>query len=111
MMSAPLSKELRTKYDCKSIPVRKGDSVLIKCGSKEGGVKGKTGKVTTVYRRRWCIHVDKVVRDKKNGSQVPIPVDPSNVEVTQLKLDKSRKALLVKKNRAAKSGAGAGAQD
>merc|ERR1711907_311783 len=94
MMSSPLSKELRTKYDCKSVPVRKGDTVLIKCGSKEGGVKGKAGKVITVYRRRWCIHVEKVVRDKKNGSQVPIPVDPSNVEITQLKLDKSRKALL-----------------
>merc|ERR1712216_898040 len=68
MMSSPLSKELRTKYDCKSVPVRKGDTVLIKCGSKEGGVKGKTGKIMTVYRRRWCIHVEKVVRDKKNGS-------------------------------------------
>ena len=111
MMSCHLSKELRSKYDCRSIPVRKGDTVSIKIGSAEGGVKGKTGKVLTVYRRRWCIHVDKVVRDKKNGSQVPIPVAPSNVEVTQLKLDKSRKALLVKKNRAAKSGAGAGAQD
>merc|ERR1739838_692018 len=37
MMSSTLSKELKTKYDCKSIPVRKGDTVLIKCGSKEGG--------------------------------------------------------------------------
>jgi len=104
MMSSPLSKELRTKYDCKSVPVRKGDTVLIKCGSKEGGVKGKTGKIMTVYRRRWCIHVEKVVRDKKNGSQVPIPVDPSNVEITQLKLDKSRKALLARKDRSKKGG-------
>merc|ERR1711966_593540 len=104
MMSSPLSKELRTKYDRKSVPVRKGDTVLIKCGSKEGGVKGKTGKIMTVYRRRWCIHVEKVVRDKKNGSQVPIPVDPSNVEITQLKLDKSRKALLARKDRSKKGG-------
>merc|ERR1712127_303396 len=111
MMSAPLSKELRTKYDCKSLPVRKGDTVLIKCGSKESGVKGKTGKVLTVYRRRWCIHVEKVVRDKKNGSQVPIPVNASNCEITQLKLDKSRKALLARKNRSLKAGAGASAQD
>merc|ERR1712166_292533 len=111
MMSSPLSKELKTKYDCKSLPVRKGDTVLIKCGSKEGGVKGKTGKVLTVYRRRWCIHVEKVVRDKKNGSQVPIPVDPSNCEITQLKLDKSRKLILVKKNRSTKAGVGAAAQD
>merc|ERR1719352_1494745 len=104
MMSSPLSKELKTKYDCKSLPVRKGDTVLIKCGSKEGGVKGKTGKVLTVYRRRWCIHVEKVVRDKKNGSQVQIPVDPFNCEITQLKLDKSRKAILARKNRSNKAG-------
>merc|ERR1712100_652851 len=67
MMSSPLSKELRTKYDCKSVPVRKGDTVLIKCGSKEGGVKGKTGKIMTVYRRRWCIHVEKVVGTRRTA--------------------------------------------
>ena len=111
MMSCHLSKELRSKWDCRSIPVRKGDTVLIKTGSQENGVKGKTGKVMTVYRRRWCIHVEKVVRDKKNGSQVNIPIDPSNCEITQLKLDKSRKALLGRKNRSTKGAAGAAAQD
>mgnify|MGYP003695049247 CR=1 FL=1 len=106
MMSCRLSKELRTKYDCRSIPVRMGDTVHIKTGSVENGVKGKTGKVITVYRRRWCIHVEKVVRDKKNGSQVQIPVNPSNCEITQLKLDKSRKALLQRKNRSAQAAGG-----
>ena len=72
-------------------------TVLIKKGSTENGVKGKTGKVLTVYRRRWCIHVEKVVKDKKNGSQVQIPVDPSNCEITQLKLDKNRKSILARK--------------
>ena len=110
MMSCHLSKELRTKYDCRSLPVRKGDTVHIKAGSQESGVKGKIGKVLTVYRRRWCIHVDKVVKDKKNGSQVKIPIDPSNCEITQLKLDKSRKALLARKNRSAAPG-GADQQD
>jgi large subunit ribosomal protein L26e len=104
MMSCQLSKELRTKYDCRSLPVRKGDTVQIKAGSVENGVKGKVGKVLTVYRRRWCIHVEKVVRDKKNGSQVQIPIDPSNCELTQLKLDKSRKELLARKNRSNKAG-------
>ena len=106
MMSCRLSKELRTKYDCRSIPVRMGDTVHIKTGSVENGVKGKTGKVITVYRRRWCIHVERVVRDKKNGSQVQIPVNPSNCEITQLKLDKSRKALLQRKNRSAQAAGG-----
>merc|ERR1712166_839312 len=103
MMSSPLSKELKTKYDCKSLPVRMGDTVLIKTGSTENGVKGKSGKVLTVYRRRWCIHVEKVVKDKKNGSQVQIPVDPSNCEITQLKLDKNRKAILARKGPSADS--------
>merc|ERR1711898_38546 len=107
MMSCPLSKELRTKYDCRSVPVRKGDTVQVKRGSVEEGVKGKMGKVLTVYRRRWCIHVEKVVRDKKNGSQVPIPINASNCEITQLKLDKSRKALLQRKNRVTKATANA----
>ena len=102
MMSCHLSKELRNKYDCRSVAVRKGDTVLIKCGSVESGVKGKTGKVLTVYRRRWCIHVEKVVRDKKNGQQVPIPVSASNCEITHLKMDKSRKVLLARKNRSNK---------
>ena len=97
-----MSKELRTKYECRSVPVRKGDTVHVKRGSQEDGVKGKVGKVLTVYRRRWCLHVEKVVRDKKNGSQVAIPISTSNCEITQLKLDKSRKALLVRKNRSAK---------
>merc|ERR1712224_1117769 len=104
MMSCRLSKELTAKYDCRSVPVRKGDTVHIKRGSVEDGVKGKVGKVLTVYRRRWCLHVEKVVRDKKNGSQVPIPISASNCEVTHLKLDKSRKALLIRKNRSAKAG-------
>ena len=105
MMSCRLSKELRTKYDCRSIPVRMGDTVHIKTGSVENGVKGKIGKVLTVYRRRWSIHVEKVVRDKKNGSQVQIPISASNCEITQLKLDKSRKALLARKNRSASAAA------
>ena len=106
IMSCHLSKELQAKYSCRSLPVRKGDTVLIKVGSQENGVKGKTGKVLTVYRRRWCIHVEKVVTTKKNGTQVQIPVNASNCEITQLKLDKSRKALLTRKSRTAGSGAG-----
>merc|ERR1740123_486467 len=105
MMSCHLSKELRTKYDTRSLPVRKGDTVLIKAGTKSNGVKGKSGKVLTVYRRRWYIHVEKVVRDKKNGQQVQIPIAASNCEITSLKLDKSRRALLARKNRSASAAA------
>ena len=56
----------------------------------------------SVYRRRWCIHVDKMVREKINGQQAQLPIHPSNCVVTALKLDKDRKRLLERKKREAK---------
>ena len=63
-MSSHLSKELKTKYDVRCIPVRKGDSVKI----MRGNFKGREGKVLTVYRKKWCIHVEKITREKTNGN-------------------------------------------
>lgn len=96
-MSAHLSSELRDKYETRSIPVRHGDTVKVKRGS----CKGKEGKVTEVYRRKWCIYVEKVTKNKANGQETKIPIHPSNVEVTVLRLDKDRKALLARKKRSA----------
>lgn len=79
----------------RSIPVRKDDEVRI----VRGKYKGREGKVTQVYRKKWVIHVDRVQRDKSNGSSVPIGVHPSNVVVTALKLDKDRRAILERKDR------------
>merc|ERR1712110_1067972 len=92
-MSATLSKDLRKKYDCRSIPVRHGDAVKIMCGPN----KNREGKVTEVYRRRWCIHIEKIVKEKTNGQQANVPIHPSNVVITTLRLDKDRKALLARK--------------
>ena len=63
-MSASLSQELKKQHNCRSIPVRKEDEVRIVRGS----FKGKEGKVVQVYRKKWVIHVDKVTRDKANGT-------------------------------------------
>lgn len=62
-MSCHLSKDLRTKYDVRTIPVRKGDTVKIMRGTH----KSREGKVQTVYRKKWCIHVEKVTKEKTNG--------------------------------------------
>ncbi|KAI5479899.1 60S ribosomal protein L26B [Pseudohyphozyma bogoriensis] len=98
IMSAPLSAELREKYATRSIPVRKDDEVKI----VRGTYKGREGKVTQVYRKKWVIHVDRVHREKGNGATVPIGVSASNVVVTALKLDKDREGLLSRKKRATK---------
>ena len=62
-----------------------------------GKYKGREGKVTQVYRKKWVIHVDRVQRDKANGSSAPIGIHPSNVVVISLKLDKDRRAILERK--------------
>lgn len=110
-MSAPLSKELREKYNVRdslrhqslnpiemltirlqvrSMPIRKDDEVTIVRGSN----KDKEGKVTSVYRLKYVIHVERVTRDKANGASVPIGIHPSNVVITKLKLDKDRENIL-----------------
>merc|ERR550514_403758 len=99
-MSAPLSKDLRTKYSVRSLPIRRDDEVMI----VRGHFHDREGKVTEVYRKKWCIHVERVSRDKANGQTVPIGIHPSKVMITKIKLDKDRKALLERKNRAAKKG-------
>merc|ERR1712072_441324 len=90
ILSAPLSKELREKHNVRSIPIRKDDEVTIVLGSN----KGREGKVTSVYRLKFLVHIERVSREKSNGQSVPIGVHPSKVVVTKLKLDKDREKLL-----------------
>merc|ERR1711965_1118160 len=86
ILSAPLSAELRNKYLVRSMPARKDDEVHV----VRGFFKGREGKVLTMYRRKFCIHVERVTRDKANGGT-------ANVVITKLKLDKDRKNILDRK--------------
>jgi large subunit ribosomal protein L26e len=63
IMSCHVNKELKTKYDIRSVPVRKGDTVKV----MRGIFKGREGKVSTVYRKKWAIHVEKITKEKTNG--------------------------------------------
>ena len=95
IMSAPLSEELRKKYNVRSMPVRKDDEVIV----KRGGHKGTEGKVTACYRLKWVLHISNVTAEKANGTAVPVGINASNVQITKLKLTHFRKAILDRKNR------------
>ncbi|KAI4139157.1 MAG: hypothetical protein Q9185_004957 [Variospora sp. 1 TL-2023] len=101
IMSAPLSKELRDKHNVRSIPIRKDDEITIVRGTN----KGRAGKVTSVYRLKYVIHVERVVREKSNGQSVPLGIHPSKVQITKLKGDKDRDNILerISKGRAEKA--------
>ncbi|KAF6228862.1 hypothetical protein HO133_006973 [Letharia lupina] len=101
IMSAPLSKELREKHNVRAIPIRKDDEVTITRGSN----KGRDGKVTSVYRLKYVIHVERVTKEKSNGTSVPMGIAPSKVMITKLKIDKDRENILerIKEGREAKA--------
>merc|ERR1712110_806206 len=70
LLSCHLSDELKKQHSVRSIPVRKGDTVKI----KRGTFKGREGKVMSVYRRRWCIYIDKMVKELITGKSVQLPI-------------------------------------
>merc|ERR1712230_228731 len=94
IMSAHLDKTLSNKYHVKSMPIRKDDEVIVVRGSH----RGREGKVIQVYRKKYVIHIERVTREKSNGSTVNVGIHPSNVMITKLKLDKDRRAILDRKD-------------
>merc|ERR1711893_546228 len=61
IMSAPLSKELRQKHNVRSLPIRKDDEVMV-------------------------VRVERMQREKVNGTTVQVGIHPSNCVITKLKL-------------------------
>ena len=99
LMTAPLSKELRQKYNVRNIPIRKDDEVQV-CTygpfSKlkrslltvvfvqvvRGHYKGQqVGKVIQCYRKKFMIYIERIQREKANGATVPVGIHPSKVSL------------------------------
>jgi ribosomal protein uL24 len=91
-LSAPLSKELRHDYGIKRLPIRRGDEVAV----VRGKFKGRTGAVNHVKLRSLRITIESCTVKKITGDAVPVPIHPSNVSITKLKLDKGRNELIKK---------------
>lgn len=85
----------------RSLPIRKDDEVLLVRGAHRKPEKLGPGsyKVIQVYRKKYVVHLERVTRDKINGQPVAVGISASNVVITKLKLDKSRKEILERKNR------------
>ena len=92
--SAPLSSKLKESHSTNSVPVRKGDTVMIMRGDR----KGSEGKVTQINRKKYRIFVEGANREKVDGTSIPVPIHPSKVMITRLNLDdKWRKKILERK--------------
>lgn len=94
LLSAALSPELRETYRTRSLPVRKGDTVVI----VRGDYAGMEGKIREANPQKRRIFVEGATREKVDGSPILVPIHPSKVMIKKLDLgDKWRKELLKKK--------------
>lgn len=100
-MASHLSEELLLKYNRRSMTVIKGDEVKLMRGDQ----KGTTGKVLTIDARYRKVTVEGITNKKADGTEVALPVDPSNLLITKLNLeDNRRRAKLEETEEAVKMG-------
>jgi len=89
-----LSKELRKKYGKRTISPRQGDRVKVLRGS----YKGKEGVIDKIDLKKLRVYVRGVERIKKDGSKVMVGLEPSNLMLSEIKIeDKKRKEKLENK--------------
>jgi large subunit ribosomal protein L24 len=94
MVVSTLSQELRTKYKKRTAHVRKGDKVKI----MRGDFKGTVGEVTNVALKDMVITIQGINLKKADGTEVPRPIAPSNVMITELFTeDAARRGALERK--------------
>jgi large subunit ribosomal protein L24 len=99
-MRSHLSKDLRNKYNTRSIRIRKGDKVRIMCGQ----FAKREGKVDRVDIKRTKVYIENIDISKKDGSKALFPLDPSNLLVLELVTDdKKRMAKLEKLRKKSKA--------
>lgn len=90
-LAAHLAENLLLKYDRRSIPVVKGDTVKI----MRGNFRGHEDKVSTVHVKKQSIEVEGVTLTKADGTKLAKPIHASNVLITKLNLtDKWRREKL-----------------
>ncbi len=88
-----LSKELRKKYQKRSVHLRKKDTVKI----MRGKFKGKKGKVIKVILKTQQVEVEGIQIKKQDGSKVNIKLRTSNLQIIELNVeDKKRNKALNK---------------
>ena len=88
LIGVSLAKELRVEYNTRSIPARTGDTVKIMAGQ----FKETTGKVTKVSLGRTKVYVEGASVKRRDGSDAPYPIHPSNLMITKLDLSDKKRA-------------------
>jgi len=81
-LAAHLDEPLLLKYDRRSLPVIKGDTVKI----MRGIFRGHVNKVAKVDVKKGFVEVEGAIMTKADGKKVAKPIHPSNLLITKLNL-------------------------
>lgn len=93
-LSVNLSKDLRSKYNIRSMLVKKDDTVRI----MRGDHRGKESKILEVNHKRSKVYLSDISISKRDGSKKNLSVDPSNLMLLNLNLnDKKRLSKVERK--------------
>ncbi len=93
-LSAHLSKELRKKYGKRSLPLRKGDEVLV----MRGNFAKKKAKVVSVNLQNTRVYLEGLQRTKRDGTKVSVNFKPHILQIVALFTeDKGRLNVLTRK--------------
>jgi len=87
-LHASLASALREQYRTRSTRVIVGDTVKV----LRGEAAGTEGLVDEVDTKKFRIVVQGVSIPKSDGTEMPRPISPSNVQITKLNLKDPRRA-------------------
>lgn len=94
-LNAHLSKPLREKYGKRSLPLKKGDEVLVMRGSF---VK-KKAKISSIQAKRTRVILEGIQRSKKDGTKVNVFFHPSSLQIQTLNLEDKKRFAILEKNK------------
>ena len=103
LSSAHLSVELRKEIGQRSLMLRTGDTVKVARGTH----KKHKGKVIKIDYAKNRIFIEKLNRKKADGTEIPVPIQASNVIITEIERDDERRIkrkVLKKKKTEAETG-------
>jgi large subunit ribosomal protein L24 len=84
-LSTHLTENLLLKYDKRSIPIVKGDTVKVLRGS----FRGHEDKIVRVNIHKQTVNIEGLTLVKADGTKIPKPIHPSNLLITKLNLTDS----------------------
>ena len=103
-LGSALSKELRKKYGKRSVRVIEGDSVKI----LRGEFKGVEGKISNVSTQKNSVAIEGVKKEKTKGDKFDVHIHVSNVVITALNTDDSKRVAKLERKPKPKGTKGTG---